>query len=175
MQCVEIGTEIKQIVEALLFATNQPLSFKKILSVVNTHSPISAKELRVYINELANELKESERSFQLDEIAHGFLLRSKPEFGVYVGMLERKKQDRLTQAAAEVLSVIAYKQPITRAEVEAIRGVDCTNQIHNLLDRELVEAKGKLEVPGRPTLYGVTNQFLLHFGLKDIKELKSKL
>ena len=82
-----------------------------------------------------------------------------------------RRGEKLSQAAAEVLAIIAYKQPITRPQIDAIRGVDSSGTIYNLLERQLIEPLGKLEAPGRPTLFGITKNFLEHFGLKDVKQL----
>jgi segregation and condensation protein B len=161
-----LETEEKTIIEALLFSSKDPLSIKKIQSIIED---IDAKQIRELIEELNQDYQD--RAFQIDEIAGGFLLRTRKEFSPYVSKLQKQKENRLSPSTLEVLAIIAYKQPITKTEIEAVRGVDCTNQIHNLVERELIESKGKMEVPGRPTLWGVTGKFLLHFGLSDLKDL----
>jgi segregation and condensation protein B len=162
----------KRIIEALLFASNDPLSFTKIREVVDTYEPLKPRVIRDLLMELQEEYLSQQRAFRLEEIAQGFLLRTCEEYSPYINILYRNKRtEKLSQASAEVLAIIAYRQPITRPQIEAIRGVDCSGIMQNLLDRQLIEGVGKLEAPGRPTLYGITKDFLKHFGLRDIAEL----
>jgi segregation and condensation protein B len=164
---------IKRLIEALLFSSNEPLSLQKIREVTDVIQPLKSKDLYNLIKELKDEYKAQNRGFQLDEIAQGFLIRTAQEFGPHIEQLYRnKRSEKISHAATEVLAIIAYKQPITRAEIEAIRGVDSSGIIQQLLERQLIEAVGKLEVPGRPTIYGVTKDFLKHFGLNDVQDLK---
>lgn len=164
--------QVKRIVEALLFASSDPLSFQKIRDVTDTVYELRPRALREILLELQREYLSQKRSFRLEEIAEGFLLRTCEEYSPYIELLLRNKRtEKLTQASAEVLAIIAYKQPITRPQIDAIRGVDSSGTIHNLLERQLIEAVGKLEVAGRPTLYGITKDFLKHFGLRDLKDL----
>lgn len=165
-------SEMKRIVEALLFASNEPLPFNKIREVIETRGPIKPRILREALEELQQEYVLQQKSFRLDEIAQGFLLRSCEEYSPYIDLLYRNKRgEKLSHAASEVLAIIAYRQPITRPQIEAIRGVDCSGIVQNLLERQLIEPVGRLEAPGRPTLYGSTKDFLKHFGLKDISDL----
>ncbi len=167
--------EVKKIIEALLFSTDEPLPFRKLRTIVSEYLELDSKQLKELIDEYQQELRDQKRAYKLEEIAQGYILRTYPQYHSYVSLLHpSKNKDKLSQAALEVLAIIAYRHPITRAQVEAIRGVDCSSMIHTLLERELVTAEGKLEVPGRPTLYGVTKKFLLHFGLKDAKDLQDK-
>lgn len=162
----------KRIIEALLFASSDPLSFQKIREIIETFYSIKPRILKDLINELQNEYLSQQRSFRLEEIAQGFLLRSCEEYSPYIDLLFRNKRtERLSQASAEVLAIIAYRQPITRPQIEAIRGVDCSGILQNLLERQLIEPVGKVERAGRPTLYGITKDFLKHFGLRDLQEL----
>lgn len=162
----------KRIIEALLFASNDALPFNKIREVVDTFHPLKPRLLRDLINELQQEYLSQQRAFRLEEIAQGFLLRTCEEYSPFIDILYRNKRaEKLSQASAEVLAIIAYKQPITRPQMEAIRGVDCSGIVQNLLERQLIEPVGKLEAPGRPTLYGITKDFLKHFGLRDLQEL----
>lgn len=164
--------QVKRIVEALLFASSEPLSFQKIRDVTDAVYPLRPRVVREILLELQREYLSQKRSFRLEEIAEGFLLRTCEEYSPYIEMLLRNKRtEKLSQAAAEVLAIIAYKQPITRPQIDAIRGVDSSGTLHNLLERQLIEPVGKLEAPGRPTLYGITKDFLKHFGLRDLKEL----
>lgn len=163
---------IKRIIESLLFVSNEPLPFTKIREILDTYTPLKPQHIRDLISELQEEYLSQQRAFRLEEIAQGFLLRTCKEYGPYIDMLYRnKRNEKLSQASAEVLAIIAYRQPITRPQIEAIRGVDSSGIVQNLMDRQLIEAVGKLEAPGRPTLYAVTKNFLQHFGLRDIQEL----
>jgi segregation and condensation protein B len=162
----------KHIIEALLFASNQPLSFFKMREIVETFHSIKPRLLRDLIDELQQEYVSQQRAFRLEEIAHGFLLRTCEEYGRFIDLLYRnKRSERLSSASTEVLAIIAYRQPITRAQIDAIRGVDCSGIIQNLLERSLIEAIGRQASAGKPTLYGITKGFLKHFGLRDLQDL----
>lgn len=164
--------QVKRLIEALLFASNEPLNFQKIREVADQLHPLKPKQLKELIFELQNDYLTQQRGFRLEEISQGYMLRTCEEFSPYIELLYRNKRtEKLSHAAAEVLAIIAYRQPITRPQIEAIRGVDSSGVLMSLLDRELITAVGRLEAPGRPTLYGITHEFLSHFGLKDIKEL----
>lgn len=165
---------IKHVIEALLFACSEPLSFEKIREITDTIHPLPPRTIRALIQALQDEYLAQQRAFRIDEIAQGFVLRTCEEYSSYIELLGRnKRSEKLSQASAEALAIIAYRQPITRAQIESIRGVDSSGTIANLLERELIQPVGRLEAPGRPTLYGITKHFLAHFGLRDIKELKA--
>ena len=100
-------------------------------------------------------------------------MRTLANYGPYIEHLFRKKRtEKLSQAAAEVLSIVAFRQPITRSQIDAIRGVDSSGTLHSLIERGLVESVGRLEAPGRPSLYSVTQAFMKHFGIQDLTELQ---
>lgn len=161
-----------RVIEALLFSSSEPVTLRKLKDTLSPLHPFTTDEVKTFINLLKEEYTEQNRAFQIVEIAKGYLLRSCEEFSPYIQhLLKYSRPDRLSHAALEVLSIIAYKQPITRPQIDDIRGVDSSGIVHTLLERQLIEAYGKLEVPGRPTLYSVSNQFLQHFGLKDRKDL----
>jgi segregation and condensation protein B len=167
-----VTIQIKRIIEALLFASSEPLSLQKIREVTDTVFQLKPREIRELILELQQEYLTQKRSFRLEEIAEGFLLRTCEEYSQYIELLTRhRRTEKLSQAAVEVLAIIAYRQPITRPQIEAIRGVDSSGTIHNLLERQLIEPVGKMEAPGRPTLYSTTKDFLKHFGLKNLHDL----
>lgn len=169
---VVIKDHLKHIVEAILFASSDPVPFNKIREITDTFHVLTPKDLRVLIQELKEDYLSQKRAFQLDEIAQGFVLRTREEYSGYVSQLgQDRRGERLSHAGAEVLAIIAYRQPITRPQIEAIRGIDSSGIIATLLDRQLIQTVGKLEAPGRPTLYGITKDFLKHFGLKDTEEL----
>lgn len=167
--------KVKRTIEALLFSSNEPLPFTKIREITDTIYPFSPKELNAIIQELQYEYQLQQRAFRLEEIAQGFCLRTCEEHFPYIELLGRNKRtEKLSHAATEVLAIIAYKQPITRTQIEAIRGVDSSGTLANLLERQLIQPVGKLEAAGRPTLYGITQEFLKHYGLRDVKELKTQ-
>ena len=164
---------LKKVMEALLFASPDPLPLVKIREVTDTILPLRPRQLRQILDELKQEYLSQQRAFQLEEIAQGYVLRTYEEYAPYLDLLHRQRRsEKLSHASTEVLAIIAYRQPITRPQIDAIRGVDSSGTLMQLLERQLVEPIGKLEAPGRPTLYGTTKEFLKHYGLKDITELK---
>lgn len=161
--------EVKRIVEALLFAVPEPISVRKISEIIEG---TEAKEIREVIQQLRDEYDSHDRVFQIEEIANGFQLLSRPEYHEWISKIRKKSgESKLSQPAMETLSIIAYKQPIVRAEIEAIRGVQSGQMIRTLIEKGLVKITGRDEVLGRPLLYGTTTKFLDHFGLKSIKDL----
>lgn len=169
-----IRKQLKRIVEALLFVSCDPLSFARIREITDTVHPVKPRVLQEVIDELRQEYINQDRAVRIEEIANGYILRTCEEFRNVVELLYRNKRtEKLSQASLEVLAIIAYRQPVTRPQIDAIRGVDSSGTLQNLLERQLIEAVGKLDVPGRPTLYGITQDFLKHFGLRDLKELPS--
>lgn len=174
--------EIKQIIEALLFAASEPIPLKKIQETLSTTHEIDKKQLYALIENLKEEYNSQQRAFQLEEIAKGFMLRTREKYRPYIESFHQtKRNDKLSHAASEVVAIITYRQPVTKAQIEEIRGVDCSGILSNLQDRQLVQPVGTLDVPGRPTLYGTTLEFLKYYGLKDLIDLpqissdKSKL
>lgn len=164
--------QVKGLIEALLFSSNAPLAFNKIREVTDAMAPFRPRILRELLQELQYDYIAQKRSFRLEEIAEGYIMRTCEEFAPYIDLMYRNKRaEKLSQAATEVLAIIAYKQPITRPQIDAIRGVDSSGTVQNLLERQLIEPLGKLEAPGRPMLYGITKEFLIHFGLRDLAEL----
>lgn len=163
---------LKQIVEALLFTASEPLSFQRLRDAVATYHPVTAQVLRDALAALTVDYEQEGRAFHLEEIAHGYVLRTRALFAPYLEALwGERRSERLSAAATEVLAIIAYRQPITRPQVEALRGVDCSGVIQTLLERQLITPAGKLEAPGRPTLFATTRQFLAHYGLRTIEGL----
>ncbi|MCB1181300.1 MAG: SMC-Scp complex subunit ScpB [Chlamydiia bacterium] len=167
--------KIKQIIEALLFASHEPIPLHKLKEIISTAYPIGLRNLREVISEMKKGWKDAERGIQIDEIGGGYLLRTKPEVAPFIELhTQNKKGDKLSKAAMEVLAIVAYKQPITRLHIEKLRGVDSSGALYNLIERNLVEVVGRLNTPGRPSQYGVTKYFLKYFGLKSLEELASK-
>lgn len=168
---MEDKEQLKRIIESLFFASNGPLSIKKLQGLLGEECTLDKKDLRALIEELQEFYQSSGRSFELVEIAGGYAYQSLPEFHGYIQKLHPTKQIRLSPSTLEALSIIAYKQPITKAEVEELRGVDCSYALSQLLERHLVVNQKKLDAPGQPSLYETTPAFLEYFGLKNLKEL----
>jgi segregation and condensation protein B len=169
-----IKQHVKRIVEALLFSSNAPITFTKIHEITDTFHALKPRQLRDLISELQQEYLSQHRAFRLEEIADGYMLRTCEEYGSFIEKLHVNRRDeKLSQASMEVLAIIAYKHPITRQQIEAIRGVDSTGVVQSLIDRNLIEVTGRLDMPGRPSLLSVTKEFLEHFGLKNSQELKN--
>lgn len=161
--------DIKPIVEAILFAAHEPVSIRKLCEIVEN---TDAKQIRETIESLRQDYDSQNRAFQVEEIAGGFQILTRPEYSDWVAKLWKKSGDnKLSQAALETLAIIAYKQPITRADIEAVRGVQSGHLIRTLIEKKLVRIIGREEVLGRPLLYGTTKNFLEHFGLKSIQDL----
>jgi len=162
---------LKPTIEALLFAVGEPLTTKRIADALDAKD-VDGRAVRGLLNELKNEYDELGRGFSLEEIAGGFQLLSRAEHAEAVGRLTRSRDDsKFSQAALETLAIIAYKQPIGRAEIENIRGVQAGPLLRALLDRRLIKIVGREDVPGRPFLYGTTRQFLERMGLKGLSDL----
>ena len=161
--------EAKSIIESLLFVSSEPLTLKQIRDVLHG---TEEKTVKQWLKELEEEFTNSNRGIQLIEIAHGYRLTTKPQSADWVQKLVIAKQNlKLTKAGIETLAVIAYRQPLVRAEIEAIRGVDCGGVLQTLMERKLIKVIGRKEVVGRPLLYGTTPEFLDQFGLKNLNDL----
>jgi len=157
------------IIEALIFSTHHPLTPQRIAELLEVKSQ---KAIKRAIHALNGQYEHTGRSFRVEQVAGGYQLLSLPEFGDYLKRLHQKEIDsKLTKAALETLAIIAYKQPILRADVEAIRGVACGETIRSLMEKHLVKIDGRAEEPGRPILYGTTKRFLELFGLNSVKDL----
>ena len=162
-------TEAKRIIEALLFATDIPLPVSKIKS---TLGEIDIKILRQLLHELKDEYERDGHSFSLVELAGGFQIYTRPEYSKWVGELFRgRRVSRLTAAALETLGIVAYKQPIIKADMESIRGVNVDGVTATLLERNLITAVGRDNRPGKPVLFGTTPEFLRYFGLSSLSDL----
>ena len=162
--------EIEQIIEAILFSSSQAISFKQLSALIEIEG---SRELRKLVQNLNQQYTVSGRVFRIQEVAGGFQMRTEAQFRPWIKRLEPIKPIKLSLPTIETLAIVAYKQPITRANVEFIRGVDSTYTIRNLLQRKLIKVVGKEPVPGRPILYGTTKFFLEVFGLKNINNLPS--
>lgn len=169
---------VKDIIEALLFATDEPLTVRQIIDIFGmlegNERPrrITEEMLLGHIEELNRELSQTGRAFRIVKVAGGYQFSTLPQFAVWLGkMVKEKSKRKLSVSALESLAVIAYKQPVTKPEIEAIRGVNADYVLHSLLERNLVTIVGRAATPGRPLLYGTTREFLKHFGINDLSEL----
>ena len=164
-----LDTRLLTTLEVILFSTHHPMTPGRLGEVLELES---TKLVRTAVRQL-NELYESSgRSFRVENVAGGYQLLTLPEHGELLARLQKKEADaKLTNAAIETLTIIAYKQPILRAEIEAIRGVASGETIRSLMEKHLVKIAGRAEEPGRPILYGTTKRFLEVFGLNNLKDL----
>ncbi len=154
--------------EALIFASPAPLSPAQIRRALPRLTPSKISELVKQINE---GLLRDGRPYEISEVAGGYQIRTRPEYADVILSGQPERRVRLSRAALETLSIIAYRQPITRAEIEELRCVDCGGVMKNLLDRSLIRIVGRRDAPGRPPLYGTSSAFLEAFGLKTLSEL----
>jgi segregation and condensation protein B len=165
----EERARLKLIIEALLFSTDRPVKASRLAEAAETRD---GREARSLVLELRDEYDEQGRAFAVEEIAGGYQILSRTEYGPYVArMRSRQRQDNLSKAALETLAIVAYRQPITRAALEDIRGVGCGSMLRQLVDRRLLRVVGRADELGRPMLYGTTRQFLEAFGLKSLEDL----
>jgi len=164
------------VIESLIFSSDDSLSpdeiIRAIKSIDGEDVEISKSDVEVVVNQLNEKYESSESSFRILKIANGYIFATLETFAKYVGYLssERAKR-RLSQAALETLSIIAYKQPITKPELESIRGVNSDYILTTLLEKNLITIKGRAESVGRPLLYGTTDEFLKYFGLNNLTDL----
>ena len=168
----ELDDEVdRRQLEAVLFSSKSALSAGKLAEILERPS---SRGVRAAVETLNAEYEAAGRAFAIEEVAGGFVMMTRPEFGQPLAKLHQREGDaKLTPAAIETLSIVAYKQPVLRAEVEAIRGVACGEQLRSLMDKHLVKIAGRAEEPGRPILYGTTRRFLEVFGLNSTKDLPS--
>lgn len=162
------ASEKRRIIEALILSSPEPISAARLAEIIPYCNAGQAKDL---VNELNTEYVEQDRSFEIWEVAGGFQIRTRAEFSGYLQKLQKERALRLSQAALETLAIIAYRQPVTRAEIEEVRGVDAGATVKSLLERHLIRIAGQREVPGRPMLYATTRRFLEVFGLERLKDL----
>ena len=174
---------LPRVIEALLFSAQRPLSLRELTEAIkgaatedefspNEFTRIREAEVAAALEQLKVEYIEQQRAFQLNEKADGWQMATDPQYGVWVRRLfPAPKPARLSAPALETLAIIAYRQPITRADVEAVRGVNIDGVLQTLMERGLVKIAGRAEIPGRPLLYETTQFFLDHFGLRNLDEL----
>lgn len=160
---------LKSILESLLFVWGEPLNINEISKILN----LPVKNVVAALKEMAEQFsKDKDRGLIIQKFGNSYQITTKKENFEYIqSLMQTTVNKSLSTAAMEALSIIAYKQPVTRVEIELIRGVKCSNVIKGLLDKGLIKETGKLDKPGRPVVYGTTDEFLRHFGLNSIDEL----
>lgn len=166
----------KSIIESLIFASDDPIPSQEIIKAIKEIDgddiEINISDVENSVNELNEKYNNEESSYRILKIADGFVFATKPEYAKYVGFLSTEKSKRrLSQAALETLAIVAYKQPITKPEIETIRGVNSDYIINTLLEKNLITIKGRADSMGRPLLYATTDEFLKYFGLNRISDL----
>jgi segregation and condensation protein B len=160
--------EKKSLLEALLFFSGEPLTLSTLKGITEMDEP----EIRRVMDGLMTDYRTRESGILIAEIANGYQMVTDPRHSPWIKKMKSSQvSSRLSLAALETLAIIAYRQPIIKAEVEQVRGVNADGVIKTLLDRRLIKIMGKKEAPGKPLLYGTTREFLQHFGLKDLAEL----
>ena len=159
----------KAVIESLLFACDRPLTLEQIKNVLDN---LETNEIRKILDELRQEYESANRGIRIVEVAGGFQLITPPAFATFLKRLyKQKKAERLSKPALETLAIIAYKQPVTKLEIESLRNVNIDAVMSNLLDKDLIRVVGRKKALGRPRVYGTTRQFLEYFGLKSLEEL----
>ncbi len=159
---------LKAIIESLLFAAGEPVSLARLAAVLDS---VPKEEIKNAVAALGAEYSMGGRGLVIDEVAGGYQLRTRKEFAPHIRKLLAAKPPRLSRSLLETLAIIAYRQPITRPEIEELRGVDSGGVLESLLERRLVKIAGRKEAPGRPMLYATTPEFLEVFGLSDLDSL----
>lgn len=162
------GTLLKSAVESLLFASSAPLTLDRLCSILEEYERADVKDA---LASLAKECEEEGRGIRLVEVAGGWQLRTPPENADFLRRMNRGRPYRFSQSSLETLAIIAYRQPITRTEVEYLRGVDSGAVLKTLLEKKLIRILGKKDIPGRPLIYGTSREFLEAFNLKDLASL----
>ncbi|GHT15564.1 segregation and condensation protein B [Endomicrobiia bacterium] len=164
-------SEVRQILEALLFVSERPLSLRELKELIKTDYA-DMDNIENILNELKEKYANLNKPYEIKFVADGWTFATKPQYSLWIKKLFKEKSVlKLSPAALETLAIIAYKQPITRAEIDEIRGIESSGVIDTLLDRKLVKVAGRKEALGKPLLYDTTQDFLKHFGLAHLSEL----
>jgi segregation and condensation protein B len=161
-------------VEALIFCSSQPIKIDDIENclVEMFDADVPSEDIERAIEQLSEKYASDEFSFEISKVGGGYLFYTKPAYQASIGiMLKQQSKRRLSNSALETLSIIAYKQPIIKSEIEKIRGVNCDYSVQKLLEKELIEIRGKSEAVGRPLIYGTSPNFMEYFGINDLKDL----
>ncbi|MBI3005048.1 MAG: SMC-Scp complex subunit ScpB [Ignavibacteriales bacterium] len=178
IRVLQVPSTVKRLVEALIFAAKEPLTVKQIKAIYeqqggeNEDRTIDAEEIRAILADLNEEFQRDDKPYRIVAIAGGFQFATLSQYAEWLGKLYKEQARRkLSQSSTETLAIVAYKQPISRPEIESIRGVNCDYVLATLLEKDLVTIVGRAPTPGRPLLYGTTKEFLKHFGLNEITDL----
>ncbi len=159
----------RSVVEAMLFISDKPVTVEQIRDVVGN---LDAGQVRQIISELNTEYEQLNRGIRITEVAGGFRMITPPQLAPFLKkMYKQRRAERLSKPALETLAIIAYKQPLTRLEIESLRNVNVDGVISSLVEKGLIRITGRKNAPGRPFVYGTTRQFLEYFGLKSLDEL----
>jgi segregation and condensation protein B len=161
-------SELSAILESLIFTAESALSVDRLCDLL---TEFERADIKFALSELVINYQERAGGFELIEVAGGWQFRTRPVFQSYITRHIKTRASKFSQSALETLAIVAYRQPITRAEVEHLRGVDCGGVLKTLLEKHLVRILGKKDIPGRPLIYGTSKEFLELFGLKDLKSL----
>lgn len=165
---------LSQHIEALIFCAQKPISFSEIQACLSEmfEAKVPEKDIKKAIDSILEKYKDDKFSFEVLKTGGGYQFLSKPAYQASIGIhLKQQSKKRLSVSALETLSIIAYKQPVTKSGIEQIRGVNCDYSVQKLLEKELIEIKGKSESVGRPLLYGTSERFMDYFGINDLKDL----
>lgn len=178
VQPLKIPSGLKELIEGLIFAADEPLSVRQIKAIYEQQAPegeerhLEQAEIQHIIQELNAEYQKRDKAYRIIAIAGGYQFATMKEYAEWIGRLYKEQSRRkLSQSSLESLAIIAYKQPISKPEIEAIRGVNCDYVLKTLLEKELTTIVGRAETVGRPLLYGTTREFLQHFGLNEVTDL----
>lgn len=162
-------THIKGVIESLLFVSEKPVALEEMRKVLEA---VSASEIKEIVKVLQKDYEDRQSGINVVEIAGGFQMLTNPSYAGYVkDFYKTKHKEKLSKPALETLAIMAYKQPVTRLDVELVRGVNSDGVVAHLLEKELIKVVGRKDVPGKPFLYGTTKQFLEYFGLKSLEDL----
>jgi segregation and condensation protein B len=160
---------LKPALEALLFASDKPLTLEQIKNALDTKE---TEQLRAVIQDLKSEYESTNRGMRIAEIANGYQMVTATNFAPFLKKLYKARHvERLSKPALETLAIIAYKQPLTKREIESLRNVNVDGVVKNLLEKDLIRVSGRKKAPGRPLVFATTRQFLEYFGLKSLEEL----
>ena len=163
-----MNSDLSSIIESLIFSAEAPLSIDRLCELLGE---FERDQIKSAVAELVEYYQERAGGFDLAEVAGGWQFRTRPAFHGFITRHIKTRTARFSQSALETLAIVAYRQPVTRAEVEHLRGVDCGGVLKSLLEKHLVRILGKKDIPGRPLIYGTSKDFLEVFGLKDLKSL----
>ncbi|MFC2169113.1 SMC-Scp complex subunit ScpB [Acidobacteriota bacterium] len=163
---------LKDVIESLIFISLEPLSQERIQGIL---TEFSNKEIELAIQELITSYASNERGIQITQAAGGYFFSTKSEYDIWIKrLLKVEKKNKLSPASLETLSIIAYNQPITLAEISALRGVDTSHSLRTLLLKKLIKIVGRKKSPGKPLIYRTSDKFLTYFGLNTIKDIPSQ-